>query len=223
MQFAGFRIPEKLKKRKITAEFLSEEELRSHGKALFNLLQAAYFQKEIWKDVNDAVVALSNSLMKYSAYLESQSKRMKQNHHSLMMNQDKENFKIIEKSTNWPDDIYSSVYEVLDSKDVCEPIFLDEYAPTDRRRRYEYITSLNLPFRTLLFTHSGGAIHSHFLWKIEDCSPVEDMINMAHNIAKAIVEDLPKYHSRAMKKEFVQKFGLVANKTVLRQAYRTLT
>jgi hypothetical protein len=139
-----------------------------------------------------------------------------------MVVKDDRYLKVIEKSEE-EIEIYRDVVRVLMEKELWKCIFLDEYSPTDRKKRYMFVTNLKLPMRALMIAETSGARTLHFLCRIDDSLTVEEAINKAHDIATQIRRDIKKFHSRAMRREFVQLFGLVANKAVLRYAYRTLT
>ena len=45
---------------------------------------------------------------------------------------------------------------------MFEPIFTNEYAPSNPRRRYDYIKPLTVPKR---YVYTGSTNHLAFLWK----------------------------------------------------------
>ena len=77
----------------------------------------------------------------------------------------------------------------------------------------------------VMFTHStGGSILSqHFLWRVPDDFSVTAAL---FRVIDKLKLDLPVYHTRAMRKEFVSSYGCLMNNTkpvVLRAVYRELT
>lgn len=96
---------------------------------------------------------------------------------------------------------------ILKSKEL-EPIYVNDYAPSDHRRRHEFIYNLKVPSKSILFTYSGsGPSHLHFIWKISEFDDSTQILNEASKIAKELSKDFPTYHSRAMRMEFVQSFS----------------
>ncbi|CAB4000610.1 Hypothetical predicted protein [Paramuricea clavata] len=189
---------------------MSEEKLREYSQRLFDILSAPYIKKFIWKEIRDTIAILANSMSNYCMYLRSQAKRVKENRSSMVVKNDRY-LKVIEK---WEEEIeiYRDVVRVLMEKELWKCIFLDEYSPTDRKEVY--------------VCHKPEAANESpddRRNQIDDSLTVEEAINKAHDVATQIHQDIKKFHSRAMRREFVQLFGLVANKAVLRYAYRTLT
>ena len=119
---------------------------------------------------------------------------------------------------------YLSVHESLLRAKEDEPIFLNDFLPDDRRRRYDFIQKIATPCKAVLFTHSGQQ-HLHFLWRVCELKTDIDLISEAHNIVKEFENTLPVYHSRAMRQEFVSSFGRAtgSKSAFLRAAYRRLT
>ena len=61
---------------------------------------------------------------------------------------------------------YSDLHSKVISSNTFEPIFVNEYAPTDPRRRYDYIKSLTVPSKCVKYIYTGGTNLLTFLWKI---------------------------------------------------------
>ena len=117
---------------------------------------------------------------------------------------------------------YAAVHESLLQASEDEPIFLNDFLPEDRRRRYDFISSLVTPYKAILFTHTGGAgQHLHFLWRVCDLKTESDLLNEAHNIVKGMEKTLPVYHSRYKSQTFGRATG--CKSAFLRAAYRRLT
>lgn len=99
------------------------------------------------------------------------------------------------------------------------------------RKRRSYIDDLKkgvfVMAKTILYTHmTGNNVGSlHFLWKVPEEAAEEDLL--AGNLAaqRAIKSLLPLYHTRAMRRQFFQEFGLFrgASQSVLREMYHRLT
>ena len=65
----------------------------------------------------------------------------------------------------------------------------------------------------------------YFLWKIPTDVSESDILNKSTEIREKLLKELPIYHTRAMRAEFISSFGRVTGvkSAVLREAYRRLT
>ena len=80
----------------------------------------------------------------------------------------------------------------------------------------------------VLYIHSpgGSLLSQQFVWRVPDDFCVEAALSENQNVIEKLKRNLPIYHSRAMRKEFVNTYGRFTNSTkpfVLRSIYRELT
>ena len=78
---------------------------------------------------------------------------------------------------------------------------------------------------SVLYTYSpgGGALSHNFI--PDDCA-VEACLSLNQQVVCKIMDQLPVYHTRAMKQEFINQYGLLMSGTklyVLRSIYHELT
>lgn len=106
---------------------------------------------------------------------------------------------------------------------------LNEYAPSSSKKKYRFMKDirLGLQISTMLLTHSTGnnCGNSHFLWQVFDES-LEEAICNSQGVIEEVKSKLPVFHSRQMKREFINKFGRVSSAvkpSVLRYFYQDLT
>ena len=81
---------------------------------------------------------------------------------------------------------------------------------------------------SVLCTHSpGGSLMSHhFVWRVPEYFNVEAAVSENQKVIDKFKQDFPVYHTRAMRKEFVNTYGRFTNSTkpvVLHSIYRELT
>ena len=78
------------------------------------------------------------------------------------------------------------------------PIFLNDHAPCDTRKKCEYLKDLTVPVACAVYTYTGGNTHLHFIWKV-CCSEAEDE-RMKKNIClrDGLKMTFPTYSTRAM-------------------------
>jgi hypothetical protein len=142
---------------------------------------------------------------------------------------EKDQFQVLQKTNVIPPTLetrYARLHEALSKAEEMEYLCVNGFAPTDPRRRHEFITELKVPCKAVLYTHSGsGPLHLHFIWKISVFLEETEILNKAHSVSQEIAKTLPVYHTRAMRREFVSSFGLATNCSAafLRQAYNRLT
>ena len=121
---------------------------------------------------------------------------------------------------------YGAVHEALEAINEAEPVFVDEFLRDNRQRRYDFISNIVTPCKSLLFTRSGtGGQNLHFLWQVSHQKTESDLVNEAHSIVKKMEKELPVFHSRAMKQDFIQSFRRATGckSAFLCAAYQRLT
>lgn len=105
-------------------------------------------------------------------------------------------------------------------------IDMDNYSPSDRVKRRIYVNELGLSCPVMLFRMAyGGSIGTlNFVWHttVEDC--VERSEQNSKIIAK-ITSTLPKYSSRAIRRDFINKYSqyVKAPKSLLRHMFADLS
>lgn len=81
---------------------------------------------------------------------------------------------------------------------------------------------------TVLYTYTpgGSILNHHFIWRLPDDYSVDAAVSKNQQVVSKLQESLPIYHTRAMKQEFVNQFGLLMTNTkpyMLRSIYQHLT
>ena len=124
----------------------------------------------------------------------------------------------------------SPVYRALANKELYEAVCLNELMPIDSRQRYHFIQLLKAtgcPGEAMLYTYSTGNNKGnyHFVWLIPSGGSSDDLQSRNASVVHTLNENMPQFHSRAMKRNFVRLFGSVANvqPVYLREIYRQLT
>ena len=122
---------------------------------------------------------------------------------------------------------YSALEKVLTTHEPYqEAISLVEFVPGDRRQRYKYIHELELPFAVELYSYHSGD-HGGTLWWVwrAPADPADSDNNRSMLLAKELDSHVHVYHTRAMRRDFVERFHLVSNahRSVLNKMYRFLT
>ena len=80
-----------------------------------------------------------------------------------------------------------------------EPVFVRDFAPIDRRKRYMYIKQLEkgLPTKCVMVTKTfGSSIGNYqYVWKIPPHVSVENALTQNQQVVRLISDELPKYHT----------------------------
>ena len=115
----------------------------------------------------------------------------------------------------------------LEEKPVYTQVAVNAFAPMDPKLKYQYMRDLEkgLPVPSVLYT-CNFSLNYHYLWKIPEGVTIESATNENRRIINQIKEELPSYHSRSLRRAFINRCGRVAKGVkshVLRQIYRELT
>lgn len=76
------------------------------------------------------------------------------------------------------------------------------------------------------YTPGGGVVNHHFIWKVPELFDVDAAIGENQRVIGEIKSQLPVYHTRAMKRQFVDMHGKLLQGTpafLLRDIYKELT
>lgn len=106
-----------------------------------------------------------------------------------------------------------------------EPIFLNDFFTNmDRKQRYYFINDIQFPFDIEVFAYHPGSRQCSlwFCWKSDGTDPHKTNC-VIHKIEND--DNIPVYHTRAMRKEFFDKFSLITklSPSVMTALYQFLT
>ena len=80
---------------------------------------------------------------------------------------------------------------------------------------------------SMLYTYSskGSVLNHNLLWRLPDSSSPQELLSLNQKIILKLSEDMPVFHMRVMRREFINHFGCLMNRTkpyVLRNIYSEL-
>ena len=193
--------------------------------ALFNLNSSSYMKNQRWKAVQEAIYTLATNLQQYSVYLDSHREMSKQNSSRMTVQTEVDEIAVIAHCESVTPIRYDALYKAIENKAPFEPVFINEHALPDARRRYDYIKGLVVPFKCVKYTYTGSSNHLHFIWRIRPESTETETMNECLKVRDGLKKLFPVYHSRAMKHEFVHLFRKLTHckSAFLREIYRRLT
>ena len=189
-----------------------------------------------WSEIRDSLTKLAENLFKYANYLKAQNKKVLALQHAsaparsvseaismyTLPKQDAQSQSTL--------DTLLPVYNALTDKPYYEPVFLNDFAPTEARDRYHFIHLLKTkgcPAEAVLYTYSTGNNQGnyHFVWLIPPVVSADELQSQNASVVQKLCANMPQFHSRAMRQSFVRLFGRVANvkPAYLREIYRQLT
>jgi len=96
------------------------------------------------------------------------------------------------------------LFTALKDKPVYRKVAVNDFVPKNPKLKYQYIRDLEkgLPGPSVLYTHSlGSSVGNYqFLWKIPEGVTLESATNENIRLIDQIKEELPTYHTRALKR-----------------------
>ena len=180
------------------------------------------------------VQQLAHALQKYSNYLESSTVRVNNMHPMLdparsPTDVSSSSVERIEASVRSAKEAatYCKLQEELDSSEPYQKVvFVNDFAPTDRRGRYHYMHGLRMPFAVEVFQyeHGNNLATLSLVWRAPS-EPSESNNNETCKIIDWFRSDIPVYHTRAMRRQFVHRYSLLTSLSpaMLTEIYQHLT
>lgn len=130
--------------------------------------------------------------------------------------------KVIESSEE--DERYNLLVHRLNNINQYEPIDLCDLEPSNKEERRKWLTDMKVPFPITVFTYRYGNYlgNLNMVWKI----PVhirERKTSVECKLVQDIIQQIPKYKTRRMQKDFVVRYNMFAKPVVLRNMFQYLT
>ena len=85
--------------------------------------------------------------------------------------------------------------------------------------------NLTINARVVHYTHTASQMNIHFVWKVPVNVEDSEMFDRSYKVRDGLLAEMPVYHTRAMRSEFIQSFGHVTGvkSAVLHKSYKRLT
>ncbi|CAB4488681.1 unnamed protein product [Rhizophagus irregularis] len=105
--------------------------------------------------------------------------------------------------------------KTLEDLEYWEPVNINLFCPVLRKQRFRFVEKLKVafPFKVGKYTyHHGNIQNSVYVWRIGINVNEQDMINKHYTIRNNLKQTLQVYHTRAMRKEFLDTVELYIGK-----------
>ena len=228
--FTGYNRPEARKKRKRSHTNLTASDLEAQSSSLYSLAGSSYMRHQNWRSVREAVLRLAESLRQYSNYLRKQREAVAGTEGSKRscVRTDVDELTVLNATLVIKPTLaarYRSLHAQLLHSHDYEPVLLEDHSPADPRRKHDYKEGIVVPVKSVMYTYTGSRNHISFIWRIPASLTETELLQKNASIQQELKTKLPKYHSRAMRREFIHTFGTVthAKPAFLTEAYRRLT
>ena len=191
-------------------------------------------QSASWGNVSAAITALATCLDKYGKYLETTTQRVNLMHHQMepaRLPKTGESDAVVRKEGCVRELALVARYKSLEqalaaSEPYQKAFFVNDVAPADRQQHYRYVHEMQLPFAVELYHfHRGGNLGTlWWIWRAPE-DPVNTRQDAGMKLIHQVTQDLKMYHTRAMRREFADRFKNVcsASPVVVREIYQELT
>ena len=175
---------------------------------------------------------IGNSMKKYHCMLERKNEKISANQMSL--NLPRSPFTaatittVLSKGSGPVLERYNDLFHEIQTRPCYDPIFLNDLIGDDATKdtRYHYISTLlknglpSVSFEVLKYSPGGSWRTCVFFWKVPNDGTDRQL---SDRVAAVLKQNMPTFHTRAMKAEFRSRFGNVAKITPARAIYCFLT
>ena len=136
-KFSGYNCPELSKHRKRSHTNMNADILTKHASSLKSFLLSPWMKRERWATMRKAIEELTEAIEFYVFELGEKNRAMKRHHSGTCVEvaSDDLAFHVMSVTNDYPI-VLKPLVEELEGKGNYEPIFVRDFAPTDRRDRY---------------------------------------------------------------------------------------
>lgn len=212
-------------RRKKHAVRLERKTVESLTSNLFQVLSLGLYWNEEWSRFHADLERLAKCLRFYVDNLEKEnrSQQLRQSQLTVALRP----FDVIDvKAACTVAPVYKDLNDATLNSSEYEVIHADQLAPTEKSKRYFFFKNLSLsrPVQLYRYHQSGSLGTLNFIWVVPEDHKERSNSKMVANIEQ-IKQTIPTYHTRALRREFKEKFNRIAKvpPVVLAEMYRTLT
>jgi hypothetical protein len=222
--------------------------LESFTLAAAQMMTRPFVKRASWRNIFESTDKLLQTLQAKVKQMRQSNAATQRAHQSDVSSRSKKDVELLAIPIEVPCcEKFAPLAQILSEKAIYDIVCLESldnalFPVTNPLLRYRYLNELALPFPTLLYRapYSGNIGTFNFLFRVsllehgkaqqdyEMIDLTEDKgVNLSKvaNVCRSIEQALPEFHSRAMRRTFVSKYGLIEGytSTVLNDIYRFLT
>ena len=212
---------------------MSYDTLVKHVSVLQESLLCSWMQQARWRGLKEALGKLTASLDDYCTYLRIKNREVtkRQSITDTFFGSDSGTITVLPVVGPTQVSIrLSKLDKTLREKSCYEKLCLADFCSVEPKKKYAFVQELKrgLTSPAILYTCSLGSTlgNYNFLWRIPQGVTLEAATNENLHVIDKIKKSLPSFHSRALKRKFMLKYGLLvrnAKPHILRQIYKELT
>ncbi|GES84620.1 hypothetical protein GLOIN_2v1782174 [Rhizophagus clarus] len=200
---------------------IDNSELQNFYKILINYLKLPWISKPKFSWLKVPLQIYVNNLLKYSDYLIKQKAITLKNQNSLapIVDEGKAAYIEILDANIWRPPIIVEEFKLLtrslEESPYWKPINISQFCPNERMRKCRFIEKLKNAFLFKIgkYTyHHGNIQNSVYLWHIDNNANEEELVNKHYKIKNNLKQTIQIYHTRAMRKEFIDTVELCISK-----------
>ena len=192
---------------------LSQEGLKRHVQSLSDFLSQPWFCRPKYADLRDRIDQLVEGIKKYERYLHGSTERANVIHHSNQLVRspvDHVTLQTISATSEPVLNDYAELTQTLQEYPNYQPVFLNDFAPTDHYERRKWVNNLQLSFVITVYRypHGNNLGTMNFAWKVPD----EVDQTLSHQTIARLNKSQKLYYTRQMKRDFLDTYTHLASK-----------
>ena len=226
--FAAFADLDDYKSKKLKKPELKVEHLQRFISELSTHLSHPWFSKTCFQSLRQQTKDLVGAMNKVANLMSVYNQKAKERHVSekpARISMDNTSLSHLKLSNAPVHPKFEELYNDLDNREPYDPILLARYEPEDRFARFNWLETLTFPFPVVLLKRAyGGNLGTmSFVWKLPEQEEIDETKEV--RLVLKISDTLPTYHSRQMRKDFLDRYSKMAKTppSILKSIYREIT
>ena len=134
---------------------------------------------------------MATNLRQYASYLASHKETTEKNQARTDVRSDVDEISVIQGVKDIRSPCYVTLHQALNVKGDFDVVFVNDFAPPDARRRYEYMKGLIVSEKCVKYTYTAGRNHLHFIWKVPFDSPESEVLGKSMKIRDELKKACP--------------------------------
>ena len=213
---------------------MNAQDLKNHSTALFGILTLSFVST--WGDLKSEFENLALCFNAYASFLDKNNNEQKRRQELTHPVREVGSHALLYQipAAEFVNSKYSILDTALSQLSFYEFLFIDEEIHVQNKfcnafERYDFIRNIGLSFNVNMLKYDpGGSLGATvFLWKVPEERAVNDILNATLKVTEKLKDRLPEFHTRRMRKEFVDRYcglhSVTVPKFILRSIYSELS